>query len=115
MTFRARDENVSGADRRSVRAGISLALLAVVAATLLLIVARQPARASLADQARSVAVQLRCPICQGESVYDSPSGLAQSMRGVIRHRLQEGQTPAQVTAYFVQRYGSWILLAPPAS
>ena len=44
---------------------------------------------------------------------DSPSELANEMRALIREQLQQGNTPAQVLDYFAQRYGEWILLAPP--
>jgi cytochrome c-type biogenesis protein CcmH len=64
-------------------------------------------------QVREIAVQLRCPVCQGLSVGDSPSELANEMRGLIREQLRQGKTPAQVLDYFSQRYGEWILLAPP--
>jgi cytochrome c-type biogenesis protein CcmH len=51
-------------------------------------------------------------VCQGESIQDSPSELAKQMRAVVRDRLRSGETPAQVKAYFVSRYGEWILLEP---
>jgi cytochrome c-type biogenesis protein CcmH len=64
-------------------------------------------------QVREIASQLRCPVCQGLSVGDSPSELANEMRALVREQLQQGKTPAEVRDYFVQRYGEWILLAPP--
>jgi cytochrome c-type biogenesis protein CcmH len=60
----------------------------------------------------TVAAQLRCPVCQGLSLQDSPSELAQSMRAVVRDQLARGRTPDEVKAYFVSKYGEWILLAP---
>ena len=51
-------------------------------------------------------------MCQGESIQDSPSELAKQMRAVVRDRLRSGETPDQVKAYFVSRYGEWILLEP---
>jgi cytochrome c-type biogenesis protein CcmH len=71
------------------------------------------AAADLEAQVREIALQLRCPVCQGLSVGDSPSELANEMRSLIREQLQQGKTPAQVLDYFAQRYGEWILLAPP--
>jgi cytochrome c-type biogenesis protein CcmH len=79
-----------------------------------------PARATAAaaavseEQVQAIASQLRCVVCQNLSVADSPSDMARQMRDLIRERLAAGDTPAQVETYFVQRYGEWVLLAPPA-
>lgn len=59
-----------------------------------------------------IAAQLRCVVCQNLSVADSPSEMALQMRNVIRERLAAGERPEQVTQYFVDKYGEWILLAP---
>ena len=61
-----------------------------------------------------LASELRCPVCQGNSIQDSPSELAQQMRDLIRDQLRAGKTPDEVRAYFVDKYGEWILLAPKA-
>lgn len=71
-----------------------------------------PADSALEAQTAAVASQLRCPICQGESLQDSPAELAQQMRSVVKEQLRAGKTPAQVKAYFVSKYGEWILLDP---
>lgn len=63
-------------------------------------------------QVTAIASQLRCVVCQNLSVADSPSEMARQMRGVIRERLARGETPEQVMAYFVDKYGEWILLSP---
>lgn len=69
--------------------------------------------ASLEDQVHAIASGLRCPVCQNLSVGDSPSELANQMRQIIRERLQRGESRAQIEAYFVSKYGEWILLSPP--
>jgi len=62
-----------------------------------------------------LASELRCPVCQGNSIQDSPSELAQQMRDLIRDQLRAGKTPDEVRAYFVEKYGEWILLSPRAT
>jgi len=62
-----------------------------------------------------VASSLRCPVCQNNSVEDSPSLLAQDMKKEIRQRLAAGETPDQVRSYFVSRYGEWVLTKPRAA
>lgn len=74
-----------------------------------------PARDSALEAAtRAVASQLRCPVCQGLSIEDSPSELSQQMRALVREQLRAGQSPEAVKQYFVSKYGDWILLSPPA-
>lgn len=73
------------------------------------------ASASLDDRTRAVAQQLRCPVCQSESVADSPAQISKDMRATIRKRLAAGESADSIKSYFVSRYGSWILLAPPAT
>ena len=64
------------------------------------------------QQVHHIAAELRCPVCQNLSVADSPSPLAQEMRGLIREQLRQGKTQEEVLAYFVSKYGEWVLLAP---
>ncbi|OGL10200.1 MAG: hypothetical protein A3I17_00290 [Candidatus Rokubacteria bacterium RIFCSPLOWO2_02_FULL_72_37] len=70
------------------------------------------AEPALDDRVREIASGLRCPVCQNLSVGDSPSQLAQQMRAVIRARLVAGDSREQIEAYFVSKYGEWILLSP---
>ena len=74
--------------------------------------ASQSTDSALEARTSAVASRLRCPVCQGMSIQDSPSELSQQMRGVVRDQLREGKTPAEVEAYFVSKYGEWILLEP---
>ena len=66
------------------------------------------------DRARSLASRLRCPVCQAESVADSPSQTAQEMNALIAQQVREGRSDKEILAFFRQRYGNWILLDPPA-
>jgi cytochrome c-type biogenesis protein CcmH len=100
---------------KAVRAGAPLAvagllLVAVAVASL----AGAAGAAVSEEEVQAIASQLRCVVCQNLSVADSPSEMAGQMRDLIRERLAAGERPEQVMAYFVQRYGDWVLLAPPA-
>lgn len=74
----------------------------------------QIAETQLDRDVSEVAAQLRCPVCQGLSLQDSPSELSQEMKDVIRTQLAEGRSKEEVKAYFVSKYGEWILMEPPA-
>jgi cytochrome c-type biogenesis protein CcmH len=76
--------------------------------------AQLPAESAVEEQARILASELRCPVCQNLSVGDSPSEMAQQMRAYILEELRKGKTPAEIKSYFVSKYGDWVLLAPPA-
>ena len=66
----------------------------------------------LERRARSISSDLRCVVCQNESIDDSNAELARDMRLMVRERLVEGDTDAQVVSYLVDRYGEFILLRP---
>jgi cytochrome c-type biogenesis protein CcmH len=76
---------------------------------------QQVADSALEARTSAVAAQLRCPVCQGLSIQDSPSELSQQMRDLVREQLRQGKTPEEVKAYFVSKYGEWILLEPKPS
>jgi cytochrome c-type biogenesis protein CcmH len=87
----------------------AVALLAVV----VLAAGAQAAAPVSEETVHEVAAQLRCVVCQSLSVADSPSETAHQMKAIIRERLAAGESSEQVKAYFVERYGTWILLFPP--
>jgi cytochrome c-type biogenesis protein CcmH len=66
-------------------------------------------------EARAVALQkeLRCVVCQGESLDESAAPLATDLRRLIRARLEKGESDAQIENYLVARYGDFILMRPP--
>jgi cytochrome c-type biogenesis protein CcmH len=66
----------------------------------------------LDDQTRAVATELRCVVCQNLSIADSPSEMAQQMRAIVREQLQAGKSPDEIKAFFVSKYGEWVLLKP---
>lgn len=63
---------------------------------------------------KMVSSRLRCPVCQGESIQDSPAELSAQMRTLVREQLAAGRSEQQVFDYFLQKYGQWILLEPKA-
>lgn len=69
----------------------------------------------LEARAMNLASRLQCPVCQGQSIHASPSPIAQQMKDLIRGQVAEGYTDEQVRAYFVSRYGEWVLLEPKAA
>ena len=91
-----------------------LALLCLLA-TLALAWAPSARADALDDQVRTIGKELRCPVCAGETVADSNAAVAVQMRGVIRQKLEAGESTDQIKAYFVARYGPEILLTPQAS
>lgn len=67
----------------------------------------------LEARARVVSKTLRCVVCQSQSIDESNAPLAKDLRIIVRERIAAGDTNAQVTAYVVERYGDYVLLAPP--
>lgn len=73
-----------------------------------------PHDAAFEAKVRDVALSLRCPVCQNNSIEESPAVLAQDMKREIRQRLAAGASPDEVRSYFVSRYGEWVLTKPRA-
>ncbi len=73
------------------------------------------ALANPAQEARAVAIgeQLRCLVCQNESIEDSGADLARDLRKIVRQQVVAGKTNAQVIAWLVARYGNFVRLSPP--
>ena len=63
-------------------------------------------------QAQALMGELRCLVCQGQSIADSDAELAGDMRDLVRRRIAAGEKPAAIRAWLVQRYGSWISYKP---
>lgn len=67
---------------------------------------------ALESRARAISSELRCLVCQNQSIDDSDADLARDLRLLVRERLVEGDTNAQVVQYVVDRYGEFVLLNP---
>ncbi|WP_105421110.1 cytochrome c-type biogenesis protein [Neorhizobium sp. T25_27] len=69
----------------------------------------------LEQRARNLSAQLRCMVCQNQSIDDSNAELARDLRVLVRERLANGDTDDQVIDYVVSRYGEFVLLKPRLS
>lgn len=67
----------------------------------------------LEARARALSAELRCMVCQNESIDESHADLARDLRLLVRERLQAGDSDDQIRAFLVGRYGDFILLKPP--
>ena len=67
----------------------------------------------LEKQAEALGKELRCLVCQNESIEDSNADLARDLRVIVRERIAKGESTAQVKQYVVDRYGDYVLLNPP--
>ena len=96
---------------------------AILAALLLTVAAAAPAfgvepQEQLADpaleaRARELGQELRCLVCQNQSIDDSNADLARDLRTIVRERLKAGDSNAQVLDFVTARYGDYVLLRPP--
>ncbi len=67
---------------------------------------------TIETRAREIASKLRCPVCQGESVYDSHSAIAREMKAIIIEKVAAGESAPAIMTYFQERYGDYILMRP---
>ena len=70
---------------------------------------------ALEARARAISADLRCPVCQGETIDDSNAPISRDLRVAVRERLVAGDTDAQVIGYVVARYGEYVLFNPRAT
>jgi cytochrome c-type biogenesis protein CcmH len=68
---------------------------------------------ALESRARNLSRELRCMVCQNQSIDDSEAPLARDLRLLVRERLTQGDTDQQVLDFLVSRYGNFVLLRPP--
>jgi cytochrome c-type biogenesis protein CcmH len=92
-----------------------VALAAVVTGTLVVGAISGRPDPTPAARAHRISAALRCPVCQGLSVADSPSSTARSIAADVRRRIDEGQSDGEIRQAYVDRFGEWILLQPEGS
>ncbi|RDV02124.1 cytochrome c-type biogenesis protein [Undibacter mobilis] len=68
---------------------------------------------ALEARARALSQELRCMVCQNQSIDDSDAPLARDLRLLVRERLEKGDSDKQVLDFLVDRYGNFVLLKPP--
>ena len=99
--------------------GLRRAALALLAVTLLCAAAADPADrlADAAKEARAHALfrDVRCLVCQSESIDESQAPLAHDLRQLVRQQVAQGRSDADIRAYLVSKYGQFVLLAPKPS
>ena len=92
-----------------------VASLAAVVAVVLLLggLLPAPSQPTAAERVEALSREMRCPDCQSLSVAESRTAAAAAIRAEIEQQVAAGRSDEQVRAYFTDRYGEWILLAPP--
>src|SRR5260370_3754011 len=97
-----------------MRAIVLAAMMGLAAASALAVEpGERLADPALEARARALSGELRCLVCQNQSIDDSNADLAHDLRVLIRERLSAGDSDAQVLQFMVHRYGDFILLRPP--
>jgi cytochrome c-type biogenesis protein CcmH len=97
-----------------------LRLLAAALAGMLSLAAASDPAERLKDpaqeaKARAIFRELRCLVCQNESIDDSEADLARDLRQIVREQVKAGKSPAEIKAFLTQRYGEFVLLTPTFS
>ncbi len=120
MTTRSRPSSARSAwsarGRQAATARLVSALALIVAASAAAIAVEPDevlSDARLEARARDLSAELRCLVCQNQSIDDSNAPLARDLRLLVRERLKAGDSDDQVRSFLVARYGDFVLLKPP--
>ena len=98
----------------TVRAGLFALLLTLAAGSGLAFTPDEPlSDPALEARARALHEELRCMVCQGQSIGDSDAALARDMRAIVRERIAAGESDDAVRGFLTDRYGDYVLLDPP--
>jgi cytochrome c-type biogenesis protein CcmH len=90
-------------------------LIALVAVTAAIAWSARPAPETDAQRVDRIASELRCVVCQGLSVRDSPAESARQMYAIVQQRVAAGRTDDEIRDEFRANYGDWVVLAPPTT
>jgi cytochrome c-type biogenesis protein CcmH len=101
------------------RGGLLIVISAVAAISLGAYAPQQPGSAplepALEARVQELGKQLRCAVCQGLSIADSPASMARAQLDKVREMVAAGSSDEEIRDYFVERYGEWVLLQPRAA
>ena len=90
-----------------------IALLLMMVPAMAMPVADTFSNPAMESRARNLQRQLRCLVCQGESIDESQAPLAAELRHLVRQQMAEGKSDSQIRQFLVARYGDFILMKPP--
>jgi len=91
----------------------AIIVIGLVAVVLAVASSARPHAETPAERVDRITSELRCVVCQGLSVKDSPSESARQMRDLVAQRVAEGRTDDQIRDEFRASYGDWVVLSPP--
>jgi len=99
---------------KSLKCGLVLVAIVLVFACVSLAKEAQPAEnAQIEQRMKALTEQLRCLVCQNETLADSRADLAEDLRREIRKEIKDGKSDQEIIAFLTQRYGDFILYNPP--
>lgn len=98
---------------RKIKIAAALAALLAVTAAYAVEPDEMLADPKLEARAEAIGAELRCVVCQSESIEESGAPIAGDMRRLVRERIKAGDSDAEVKAYLVARYGNYVLMRPP--
>jgi cytochrome c-type biogenesis protein CcmH len=101
------------APKRAISALVAAVILTAPVAAFAVEPGEMLADPKLEARARAIASELRCLVCQNQSIDDSDAPLAKDLRLIVREKLKEGASDAEVRDFLVARYGDFVLLRPP--
>ena len=70
---------------------------------------------SIAEENRAINLfkEVRCLVCQGQTIHESNAEMAEDLKEVIREKIGQGQTDGEIKSFLIEKYGNWIIMTPP--